>query len=227
MVLKVRKPLSSEVESMRAGALLICLMEACEADALQQLGRLDEALQASDRALQYVGPTVENLRQRGEDYHYAVGSGNTVRWKLDVTAGSPQVLDIAATWVGGLNRATNATYTVKDDLGNVLLTAEVDQNFHPDDFENDGTMWEQLGTVLLDAGRQLFVELTTDGADGYVHADAVLASQANRPQMMVFDNGPGAGIDIGLEQPSAEATLADIAGRYVTVDIDRQAAARF
>ena len=66
-------------------------------------------------------------------------AGQTVRWKaVEADSSGARALDVAATWRGARYGASNATYTVKDDLGNVLLTADVDQRVNPNDFENDG-----------------------------------------------------------------------------------------
>ena len=52
-----------------------------------------------------------------DDYRYALGGDQTVQWTLDTGVSGTQLVDVAATWAGGMNRATNATYTVKDELG--------------------------------------------------------------------------------------------------------------
>ena len=82
---------------------------------------------------------------------------------------------IAATWTAGELRATNAPFMVSDANGPVWSQpVRVDQNVAPNDFENAGVMWKQLGTVELAPGQtELFVTLSTDGTDGYVIADAV------------------------------------------------------
>ena len=65
----------------------------------------------------------------------------------------------------------------------------MNQNLAPDDFENGGTMWEMLGTVRLTTGSALTVELTTDGADGYVLADAVWVGTSTTPTLVVSGDG--------------------------------------
>ena len=49
----------------------------------------------------------------------------------------------------------------------------------PADFEDQGTLWNLLGTVFLPAGEStLSVQLSTRGTTDYVIADAVWAAPA-------------------------------------------------
>ena len=53
-----------------------------------------------------------------------------------------------------------------------------------------GVMWERIGTVELAGGlTELWVELSTDAVDGYVHADAVWAGRSTTPELVVQQGG--------------------------------------
>ena len=54
----------------------------------------------------------------------------------------------------------------------MLAVKEVNQKVAPNDLNDQGSLWEDLGTVTIH-GNTLRVELTSAGADGYVIADAV------------------------------------------------------
>lgn len=104
----------------------------------------------------------------------AAGSGgNVASWEFDVPDGD---YNVAVTWVEYPNRATNSPFSVLD--GNQFLdTIFVNQQTAPDDFEDEGYVWESLGEFSIDSGT-LIVELSND-ANGYVIADAVRIEQVS------------------------------------------------
>ena len=108
-----------------------------------------------------------------DDYFYNPGGGggfNSVGWSASGLEGG-QPYQVAVTWAGGDNRATDAPFTIT--AGGQTWHVAVDQNPSPNDFEEDGTYWEVLGTFVLPTdATSLRIELA-DNADGYVLADAV------------------------------------------------------
>jgi ELWxxDGT repeat protein len=102
------------------------------------------------------------------------GSGSeTATWTFAVT---PGIYRISVTWTAHPNRATNAPFTVvnvtpAEDL--LLGTFTVNQELAPDDFLDQGTFWEDLGSgVFAVTGSQLVVQLS-NLSNEYVIADAV------------------------------------------------------
>ena len=109
------------------------------------------------------------------DWHrkkIGTGSGEASWTFSDLTSG--QYL-ISATWRhdGNLARASDAPYTFEDGDGTVLDTGEGNQTLAPDDRTENGTDWEDLGSVSVTGGT-LVVKLTeSPGQTGQVIADAV------------------------------------------------------
>ncbi|HZL92930.1 MAG TPA: choice-of-anchor D domain-containing protein, partial [Vicinamibacterales bacterium] len=80
---------------------------------------------------------------------------------------------VSTTWSEHANRASDAPYFVRETGGGpVLAVKEVNQKVAPNDLNDQGSLWEDLGIVTIH-GNTLRVELTSAGADGYVIADAV------------------------------------------------------
>ena len=130
----------------------------------------------------YVGV---DTRYVDDDYRYARGGSETATWTFPAfTVGG--YYDIGATWAGGSGREAEAPFTVLLN-GVEQWTTTVDQGLNPDDFPEQGIMWERLGTVYVTAGQTLSIELSTDGTTDYVHADAVLAVTSTSPEIAVFD----------------------------------------
>ena len=90
------------------------------------------------------------------------------------------------------------------------------------DFREDGTvssvMYDITGAsirsgdatwVVQDADPSL-ISISHDGTD---YTGMVLPDN-----MIVIDNGPGIGIDVGIEEPPTPITLAEVAGSYVSID---------
>ena len=57
---------------------------------------------------------------------------------------------VSATWTWGSNRATNATYTVKDGSTQTGPSAVVNQQNAPSDFRAGGVLWDAVGHVHRD-----------------------------------------------------------------------------
>jgi hypothetical protein len=107
----------------------------------------------------------------GGDVTFAApGTGEHVAlWTFTVT---PGVYRISATWSEHENRATNAPFHIYDG-GSFLSEVRVNQEVAPNDFQEGGTWWEDLGDgVYQITGTELTVYLLDDAND-YVIADAV------------------------------------------------------
>lgn len=72
--------------------------------------------------------------------------------------------DVYVRWAAGTNRATNAPIDINHAGGTSTFSVNM---------RTSGGTWVLLGTVTFDAGTTGNVTVRTDGADGYVIADAV------------------------------------------------------
>jgi hypothetical protein len=126
------------------------------------------------------------------DTHYILGkssSSDVASWRFNVT---PGVYEIAASWVGNLNRATNAQYTIL--LGNTVLgTATINQQNAPSGFSDAGAQRQDLGAgqfTVTSAGT-LTVTLAGTG-NGYLIADPVrvqfIKNVSGGPTAQVYDS---------------------------------------
>ncbi|QDT41650.1 hypothetical protein Pan241w_17130 [Gimesia alba] len=120
------------------------------------------------------------------------GSGaNSATWSFDVEPGRYQVV---ANWYvhpnlapyGGA-AASNAPYTIYDDLSPVT-TVLVSHQTNPNDFLDDGTLWEYIGNPVAITGNTLSVQLT-DNADGIVFADEIRIYRVVDPVISVEVDG--------------------------------------
>ncbi len=134
---------------------------------------------------------VSNANARdGDVRNVAQGSGASVAsWQFDGLA--PGRYQVAATWVAHPNRATNAPYTILDSVGgNQLNRVLVNQELAPDDFNDDGTEWENLAIVTV-TGSTLVVELS-NAANEFVIADAIRIRPTMSPETpagLIIDDG--------------------------------------
>jgi len=91
-----------------------------------------------------------------------LSNGDTATWTPDITeAGDYRVY---ARWTGGMDRATNAPYTINYDGGSEQVTIDQQAN---------GNRWILLGTYRFATGTSGSVVLT-DNANGVVIADAIM-----------------------------------------------------
>ena len=134
------------------------------------------------------------LGGRGSDLKYlnAVGVANWPSGNLATTGLARWTFNalpdgqyrVSATWPGDTNRATNSAFTILDAIGgNTLGNASINQVSNPNDFSDQGSLWEDLGTVNINAGT-LVVELTNTGANTYVIADAIRIERLGPPVVM-------------------------------------------
>lgn len=106
------------------------------------------------------------------DTHFRVGStgDNVARWTFNGLA--PGQYRVSATWVAHPNRATNAQYQVGDGSA-VWSTITVNQELGPNDLDDAGASWEDLGTSsYVVTGTAIVVELLGTGNE-YLIADAI------------------------------------------------------
>ncbi len=152
------------------------------------------------------------------DLHYSfVGDGSDVAsWTFAVTTGQ---YEVAATWSEHANRATNAPYEVFNGATS-LETVPVDQQAAPDDFTDQGTTWETLGTYTI-TGDTLVVKLS-DAANGLLIADAVRIEQVGSPLLAAGGEVSPAGELAALTgadlQPIVTDAIADWAGAGLAAD---------
>jgi len=88
-------------------------------------------------------------------------------WSFDVTPGQYRV---SATWLYGSSQASDAPFTVFDGAA-TWETVLVDQTLAPNDFVDEGSAWETLGTFEI--ATDTLTVMLTDDANGYVIADAI------------------------------------------------------
>ena len=124
------------------------------------------------------------------DHTYsAAGSGSDVAtWTFSGL--TPGQYEVAATWLPLENRATDAPFTVYDNL-TVVGTASVNQELAPNDFSDQGANWETIGTFNISSNR-LIVKLS-DAANEFVIADAVRIARVGEivlaPEIQVLAAG--------------------------------------
>lgn len=99
----------------------------------------------------------------------AAGTGaDEATWTFAVT---PGLYRVSATWKAGLNRASNAPFTISDN-GSPVSTVSVNQERAPRDLFANDRGWADLGLPHVITGTELTVTLT-DAANQYVIADAI------------------------------------------------------
>ena len=127
------------------------------------------------------GPYEENYR-----LHVGGGDGsNTATWTLDNLAGG--TYEVFATWTCGSGRASNAPYRVFDGTpsgGTLRLDVTMNQKLEANDATYDGHAWELLGSCQVTSGT-LTVQLSDNGADGKVGADAIWVKQQGSSSVYV------------------------------------------
>jgi RHS repeat-associated protein len=110
-----------------------------------------------------------SLAANGDDYSFAGPSGTgseQATWTFSgLTAG--QSYRVSATWPAHANRATDSPFSVNG--GAAIL---VNQELAPDDLQDAGHWWEDLGAFQPDGSGDITVTLTDD-ANEYVVADGI------------------------------------------------------
>jgi hypothetical protein len=122
--------------------------------------------------------------QNGIHFHAAGTASDTATWTFTgLPAGTYRV---SATWTPAANRATNAPYTVFNGAS-AYPTVLVNQQLAPDDFNDNGVFWEDLGgtTYVLTGGNNLVVRLAAN-ANGVVIADAIRVERVFDPDIQVL-----------------------------------------
>jgi len=121
------------------------------------------------------------------DIHEALaGNGSDVAtWAFNV---GPGQYAVAATWSSFSNRASNSPFSILDGTSN-LATVAVNQQLSPNDFNDSGASWENLGTYTV-TGNILTIKLANN-ANGRLNADAIrverLAATPASPEIQVLD----------------------------------------
>jgi len=105
---------------------------------------------------------------------------------------------VSGTWVPGTDRSTQASYEIIDyvdaDLQTTLRTSVVDQTGSPDDFNDAGAMWEDLGEPCLVRAETLVIRLV--GCPGEtVLADAIRIERTGQYVAPIGIPAPEFGVD--------------------------------
>jgi len=127
----------------------------------------------------------------------AGGTGqNKATWTFTV---SPGWYEVATTWVPVSYYTDNAPYTVFDDTTS-LGTTRVSQRVSPDDFTDDGALWEALDVFEITSST-LKVVVSDDANPNFVMADAVRIEKLVLPTisaLLATPTPPGDPNDITL-----------------------------
>lgn len=159
--------------------------------ALQIMDDGDSGFSLTGGGWQY-WPAANGPQGHNGDVYYApheIGFRTAV-WTFPIQPGNYRV---SVTWSTHPNRAMNAPYHITNG-GRSLLIKRINQEIPPDDFQDNGIWWEDLGTVAV-SGSALTVHLTDD-ADEYVIADAVRVERVAEPEPLpavriLDDTDPG------------------------------------
>ncbi|WP_339754852.1 choice-of-anchor D domain-containing protein, partial [uncultured Marinobacter sp.] len=152
---------------------------------------------------QPLGASEPEFLHAGVDFVGGSGS-NSATWRFDVEPGRYQVV---AHWyvhpdvtTNGLGAATNAPYAIYNGA-TPLATVLVNQQTSSDDFLDDGTLWEYIGSPVEITGNSLSVQLT-DNADGIVYADEIRIYRVVDPVISVEVDGAvvGDGSSVDFEE---------------------------
>ncbi len=163
-------------ESLEGRVLLAGVNDLGEPAPAETGGIFDPPIFIDDGDIGYttVGPWTTSLNPDGRDgdvRNQAAGDGSSIsRWEFTGLESGNYL--VSATWVAHPNRATNSPFTIRDAIGGTNLhSSHINQRMAPDDFDDDGSDWENLSIVTITGGT-LVVDLTND-ANGYVIADAI------------------------------------------------------
>ena len=175
------------------------------------IDNLDSGFSTSGTWISYAGQGYAN------NVHYAwPGTGGLAQWAAQVSSGQYQV---AVTWSPLYNRATNATFAVRDG-STIRGTSVLNQQVAPLGFIDQGFTWQTLGNFNITSGN--LAVLASDVANGAVIADAIRfvrigdATSNPPPAVQVIDNG-----DAGF---STTGTWIAYAGQGLQSDVHYAAA---
>jgi len=125
-----------------------------------------------------------------DNVHYSwPGTGGLAQWAAHVAPGQYQV---AVTWSPLYNRATNASFSVRDGSA-ARGTQVVNQQLAPVGFTDQGFTWQSLGNFNITSGN--LNVFASDMANGAVIADAIRIQRIGDvtgdppPAVQVIDNG--------------------------------------
>ena len=93
----------------------------------------------------------------------------------------PGTYRISATWSAYSNRAPDAPFTILDGATS-LGTFSINQQVSPDDFSDQGVMWEDLGGTHAMSSGTLVIQLH-DAANGRLNADAIRIERLVQPSI--------------------------------------------
>jgi hypothetical protein len=115
----------------------------------------------------------------------ATGPWATATWTPNISSAGNY--DVYAWWYAAANRATNAKYTVYYNGGSDSF--EVNQKVN-------GSQWNLLGSFPFVAGTSGYVELSNEGADAFVIADAIgWDSNSDANPEIIVDDGTASYVD--------------------------------
>jgi len=140
------------------------------------------------------------------------GAPDVATWTFNAAPGQYRV---SATWAPNSQYwATSALFSVLD--GTALRGAKtLNQRLAPNDFNDAGSAWENLGTFDL-AGSMLTVSLTSAGGNGYVAADGVrierIGNLSAAPEIQASDGvqpiASGGSVSFGTTEMSHPLSIA-------------------
>jgi hypothetical protein len=96
------------------------------------------------------------------------------------------VYSVAATWTAYSNRATDAPYSIQGVEQPTIVP--INQRLAPNDFQDQGAAWEELGAFVIDSNGILTIRLA-GSSTGEVIADAVRVERLTDPEVAVDQNG--------------------------------------
>jgi hypothetical protein len=142
-------------------------------------------------------PTSGLLGYGGDSRHNALITTRTATWTFAVMPGA--TYRVATTWPVHANSTTTARFAVLDD-GTQIGSRTLNQRTAPNDFNDLGVGWENLGGQYIVTSSVLQIRLTSSGTTGYVRADAVrleMVASPAAPEIGVFHESTSIPDDTG------------------------------
>lgn len=143
------------------------------------------------------------------EYDFAGSGAHASTWTFSDLA--PGEYNVAVSWPAVFVTTTDAPYSVRDGA-TTLATVDINQKVAPNDFNDNGAAWENLGDFTI-SGSTLSVVLS-DNAEGIVVADAVrieLNAATPVPEIEVKDGATdltdgASNVDFGLTPSGVPVT---------------------